>query len=380
MESLGSSIYLTDSNENVENASRKLNRTTVAELNLLLRSQSRDRVENEREALRLLDELFESLTTQACSPLEQSFYSELNQLCSMRLGRECDFKLRLNESEMTSWEQNRIAFTTTLSRFWITLIKFVTITKRRLLHKRVQLGFRGRSQLTVDSGLTIFLTTAVLQRAFRHSGVLDSLGTSFSTKIKVIGAALEISAVGSTWWRSSIDDCGGVETDYGHFDEAIERPKAIVYLSDVGPDSGPTEYFPGLFETLKLTPLQELVSRVVLNVGADPKSALHPHTRGFRMRSAAPMFRYLFSQLPVEMRFNSHFGWDVPSTHPLRREFSNRRTQVIGDAGTTLVFDGGRVVHRGGLIRDGERLVLQVVFGLDRGSFQKSVLSWLKKH
>lgn len=360
--------------------SSQLEQRVVTELNSLLGPDVKPSLHVQSRALMLLDNAFETLKSNSNSLLELDFLSELQRHCAARLREEFKFKNSLNSSEFTAWSHSRAAFTTKLGPCWVRVLKCLTFRKRRLLHKRVRDGLRERSDLTVDSGLTMFLVTKALQRAFKHVGTLDFLGTSFSRRIGVIGAALEISAAGSTWWQSPNSDFGGVDTDYAHFDEAIERPKAIVYVSDVSVDSGPTEYFPGLFEALNLTPLQELVSRVVLKVGDDSGSKLYPHTRGFRMRSAAPMFRNLFSQLPAEMRFNSHFGWDVPTTHSLRREFSNRRIQVIGDAGTTLVFDGSRVVHRGGLIQVGERLVIQVVFGLDRGSFLKSALSKLKKH
>jgi hypothetical protein len=41
----------------------------------------------------------------------------------------------------------------------------------------------------------------------------------------------------------------------------------------------------------------------------------------------------------------------------------NKETKILGPAGTTLVFDGARLLHRGGLIEEGERIVLQVIFG-----------------
>ena len=63
------------------------------------------------------------------------------------------------------------------------------------------------------------------------------------------------------------------------------------------------------------------------------------------------------------MRFNSHFGWDVEPHSQLEDFLLSKETQVLGPAGTTLVFDGARLLHRGGLIEEGERIVLQVIFG-----------------
>ena len=380
MISLGSSIYVSDDYPASKHASCKVDPDLVAEFNRLLLQDSKPSLPAERDALRLLDGLFGSLVLQSKSALESAVFAELHKLCSGRLKAEFNFKASLSASEFDTWSNSRVAHTTNLSKFWLGILKCLTFHKKRVLQNRVQLGFRDRTDLTVDSGLTVFLTTIALRFALKRAGVFDNLSSSYSTKMKVVGAALEISAMGSSWWKSSNQNSGGVNTDYAHYDEAIEHPKAIVYLSNVSANSGPTEYFPGLFELLKLTPLQELVGRVVLNIGSDPRSPTHPYFRGHRQRSAAPVFRDLLRRLPMEMRFNSHFGWDIPPTHALQHEFSVRRVQVLGAAGATLVFDGGRVVHRGGLLQSGERIVIQVVFGRARGGLLKSVFSRLGRN
>lgn len=377
--SIGSSIYQLENDLNRKSSACKVNDGTAAELNRLLRQKLHVSLSDQKTVLTLLDQLFESLLAQADSPLEREFIAELHDLCRERLTSEQAFKLSLTSSELDSWSKNRIAYTSEVNSFWMVILKILTIFKRRLLKERVALGQRGRTDLTVDSGFVIFLATVALNSALERAGILEKLSQCFSTRLKVVGAALEISAAGSTWWKASNEDSGGIDTDYSHYDEAIEHPKAIVYLSDVGVDAGPTEYFPGLFEVLELTPLQELVSRVVLNVGSDPRSSIYPHFQGFEQRSASPVFRDLFSRLPEQMRFNSHFGWDVPHTHPLRQEFRDRRIQVTGRSGTVLVFDGGRVVHRGGLIQRGERVVFQVVFGLADGGIMRYALSRFRR-
>lgn len=316
-----------------------------------------------RRAIELLGQIFDALRSQSENTLEHNFLSELFEQCDKRMRADLDFKMSLRASQSQSYYDDRVAFTTQLGPLDVRILLLLTAFHRRKLLKRARLGLRNREDLTKDSGLVMYLTSCLLTTSMRRSGVLKTLRESFSSDLKVVGSALEVGIAGSTWWKTSDSAAGGIRTDYAHYDEAIERPKAIVYLSDVDEDSGPTEYFQGLFETLKLTPIQELVGRVILNVGSDPRSNLFSHFSTYPRRSASPVFRRLFFRLPLGLRFNSHFGWDIPVAHEIISEFDTRRVTVTGGPGVTLVFDGGRVIHRGGLIQRGTRVVLQVVFG-----------------
>ena len=44
-------------------------------------------------------------------------------------------------------------------------------------------------------------------------------------------------------------------------------------------------------------------------------------------------------------------------------EMINDEKFLIGKKGTCVIFDGSKILHRGGLINSGERIVLQIVFG-----------------
>jgi hypothetical protein len=66
--------------------------------------------------------------------------------------------------------------------------------------------------------------------------------------------------------------------------------------------------------------------------------------------------------LPETLRFNSHFGWDILSGSQLEDVIADSEEVMLGDSGKFVVFDGSRLLHRGGLIEEGERLVLQVIF------------------
>ena len=63
-------------------------------------------------------------------------------------------------------------------------------------------------------------------------------------------------------------------TLYAHVEESIQYPKAITYLTQVDEKAGPTSCYPHALDKLGLNPLQELVGRVVGNVGNGVASTL----------------------------------------------------------------------------------------------------------
>lgn len=67
-------------------------------------------------------------------------------------------------------------------------------------------------------------------------------------------------------------------------------------------------------------------------------------------------------RLPECLRFNSHMGWDVMPESSLEKALVGMERKMLGPAGTFIAFDGARLLHRGGLMQDGERLALQVIF------------------
>ena len=60
--------------------------------------------------------------------------------------------------------------------------------------------------------------------------------------------------------------------------------------------------------------------------------------------------------------FNSHFGWDIIKGSSLEKKILENEKLFLGKKGATKIFDGGRLLHRGGLVQEGERIAIQVVF------------------
>lgn len=225
-------------------------------------------------------------------------------------------------------------------------------------------GKHTREDLSINTGSVIAKIRSVLNREFKAMGVLDTLSAYTGRKMRVVGMALELSVPQATWWHNAIDGLARApETLYAHFDASVDYPKSIVYLSDVSEKNGPTGTYPSMYEKLGLNPLQEMIGRVVSSVGSSRQSVLHGYYgKQYHQSVNSENFRRHFMRLPEALRFNSHMGWDIMPGSQLESAFASSERKMTGPAGTFVVFDGGRLVHRGGLMQEGERIALQVIF------------------
>ena len=248
------------------------------------------------------------------------------------------------------------------------------------LRTNAKSGRLQRSDLSVNSGRVPRKIIRLLNLEFRNSGVLASLAPIAHRKMKVIGVAYEISVAGSNWWKPKMESGELSKTLYAHVDRGVDAPKAIVYLSNVDAQNGPTSCFPDAYAELDITGLQDFVGRSLETIG---RSANSPLSRLYQFSGPvmdSEGFRKHFMKLPSSMRFNSHFGWDVKPNSQLENFLVNIETKILGPAGTTLVFDGARLLHRGGLIEEGERIVLQVIFGhVNLRTRAKQVVNLIKR-
>ena len=225
-------------------------------------------------------------------------------------------------------------------------------------------GRLTREDLSVNSGAAVRGIMRVLNREFGKLGVLACVSAYAGSRMTVTGLALELSVPQATWWANGFDALDRAPmTLYAHLDESILYPKSIVYLSAVDAQNGPTGVYRQALPALGLNPLQEIVGRVLGNVGNLAGSALRDYYRKpYHQSMRSAHFRAHFMRLPQAMRFNSHLGWDVCPGSALEQTLVQSETRMTGPAGTFVVFDGARLLHRGGMVQTGERIALQVVF------------------
>jgi len=325
------------------------------------------RSEDWPQLLDLIRTIFDSFILDDNDPLEHAFISELKANVESMVSSHINFYtscLNLNKLRIFQLEQTDKC----LIQGFITPSTMAEITnctqiEFRTLINAASHGKTDRQSLSRNSGSKIRHLIRVLNREFKRNGILDQLSEVFPGSIKVVGAAVELSVPHAEWWSHSDVQIKAPKTLYAHLDEGIDAPKAIVYVSDVKGSNGPFSYFPGIYEKLNLTGIQSLVGRCITNVGSNQNSVLYNAYGSSIRRTSSELFRKHFMKLPAELKFNSHFGWDVVSGSSLESEMIKSEVKVLGERGTFLVFDGGRTVHRGGLVQEDHRKAVQVIFG-----------------
>jgi hypothetical protein len=327
------------------------------------------------DCLRSLDGVFSYMQAQVNDKFESCFLNELNVECARLFVEEFAWYTRypkLGFVRLGNVHTQAAALRMQTHRYFFGQLSTGAVSELRYLAVKEVNQFRAsaadgrlkREDLSVNAGGTVRSIRAVLNREFKALGVLDAVSAYTGRKIRVGGLALELSVPQATWWKNSIS---GLEraprTLYAHLDESISCPKAIVYLSDVTEQNGPTSCYPGAYEAMQLNPLQELIGRVIGTVGTGPNSPLKDYyAKQYHQSMNSENFRRHFMRLPESLRFNSHLGWDVMPGSKLENQLAENECKMIGPAGTFIAFDGARLLHRGGLMEHGERVALQVIF------------------
>lgn len=306
---------------------------------------------------------------------EQQFVNELQSQCERILAVELDWYGK-KRPQVESRLANRLTWDNAVHlhclRHYFGQLPDAAVREMQAVAAKEVDRFRAnatagnltREDLSVNTGMVVANIRGVLNRQFGAMGVLDTISAYTGRKMRVVGLALELSVPQATWWRNALPGISRApDTLYAHLDESIHCPKSIVYLSNVAAENGPTGAYPQFYEKMELNPMQELMGRIVVYIGSNSKSALFEHYgRKYHQSGNSENFRRHFMRLPEAVRFNSHMGWEVAPGTSLEREMAISEKKMIGPAGTFVVFDGGRLMHRGGLVQNGERIALQVIF------------------
>lgn len=339
---------------------------------------------------RLIHEVFAALEPQAQDDAERTFVRELARECIKLLCAEAKhFRARAArhsvhfDSEQSGDKALALSrdahYFGTLSDTTVEAIREESAADLRLFRAKAAEGKVTRDDLSTNGGPTVRRIVQLLNAAFDANGTLDAVSVYMGRPMSVCGLALELSVPQSTWWSNAYENLSRPpHTLYAHVDESIAFPKAIVYLSDVDASTGPTSCYPGAYQALGLRPIQEIVGRIVANVGGPGSPLSDLYRKRYHQSMSSPAFRRHFMRLPPALRFNSHFGWDVHPDSDLERELVRSEQVMTGSAGTHIVFDGARLLHRGGLVQRDERVALQVLFS-DTPTVRSRIVAQLKK-
>lgn len=199
---------------------------------------------------------------------------------------------------------------------------------------------------------------------FRREGVLDGLSSYVGSNVNFSGFSLEYSYARQNWWRGVYSDIGLADSKatYMHYDKGCRDPKAIVALTDVTEENGPTSFVRGSHKQGRSTFLHFMIT--ALDYGFQSDETQSSVGANYRPRFASEQYRRELLSLPTALQGSSHFGDDVLDGTPLSDELLRNEIRMTKDVGNCIVFDGNYGIHRGALVRSGERFVFQVIFDI----------------
>jgi hypothetical protein len=329
-------------------------------------SRTHLKARNYKKCVRITNKIFVELEGQITNTEEAWFLEELQEFVLQFLKVEYEFrsKIQLRRKNIT----HNLLFD---QAFYFDQLSSESIVKINQLSNDLVARFKlnaskgamKRSDLSENSGEVISKICKILDGEFRSNGTFSKITEYVGIDYNYTGASLELSVAGSTWWQDTVNDIDTPKTVYAHLDESVYLPKAIVYLSEVNENNGPTTLYPNKYDELNVPIFADIVGRVISNVGSRDDSKLKEfYSKPYHQSSGSKNFREHFSKLPQEIRMSSHFGWDILPGSDLEANLAQSEIAMTGGPGKTIVFDGSRLLHRGGLITEGDRLVLQVVF------------------
>ena len=180
---------------------------------------------------------------------------------------------------------------------------------------------------------------------FKNNGVLEAASAYINKKLsdKVIQLAAHTTATQSP--KQFLYDCKNLPKHNNlHIDPLEGVVKALIYLSDVTEENGPTQYLPKSNRFI-YDPLQTIFSRAI-STGSYCQNK----------SSRASIFR-----LPKKLRVTTNFGRLIKDGSSLEKYLTKNLAVLTSDIGNTMIFDPGAGVHNGPLVKKGHRISLQVI-------------------
>jgi len=186
---------------------------------------------------------------------------------------------------------------------------------------------------------------ATVEEMLEVQGALDLVREYLPGRGKVKAITLQWNRAGESHWSNKFADLEAVNStaDWLHVDTGSGVLKAIYYVSDeVTAESGAFSYVVG--SNNRYT---SLIDRLI-------RSAADWSGIGGKDREN----RRMFNALPRFFQRKADFGFDVidEAAEPLKA-----RERVCGSADGNLILFDNSGVHRGGMVRKGERVILQII-------------------
>lgn len=188
---------------------------------------------------------------------------------------------------------------------------------------------------------------AHIEKVFAESGLSEAVDAYLGRKARVIDVNPQINDSSDSFWRDIFEDQPSDEIPkaaYCHRDASGGDIKVILYCSDVGDENGPFSYAVGS-NNMRISRIDNFLCEA------------NDHN-GLSLTSLEA--RRTFAALPKRLRQKGAFGNDLIDGSAVSGEIVDSLWEVTAPAGAVVAFDT-KGVHRGGMLRKGERRVLTCV-------------------
>ncbi len=229
----------------------------------------------------------------------------------------------------------------------------------------------------------------LIRKKLTTSGALNIASHYLGCEVEWMYCSLELSNIKQQWYRDCYIDLGvkTANTAYMHLDADAEMIKGMLYLNDVDQKNGAFRFVKGSHSWIRSNFLMVLYKSYDLedaNFFEMEPDRLDYKLGYYRPRFKLPEWRNAFLALPPILRGTTHFGDDLIDNSDVSKELLRQEAVLSGPTGSFLLFDGSKGIHRGGLVEEGERWVVQVAMKAKTSrpkflqSFLKDGLSYLR--
>jgi hypothetical protein len=217
--------------------------------------------------------------------------------------------------------------------------------KARLASKRPQDRHFDETRLWLDRDKNADVFAWFTDVLGSH-GVLEASSIYLNRPVGVAHVNPQINDPSDNFWANHFVDAGVEDSrcDYCHFDSTYNVLKMIIYVSDVAPKTGPFSFVRGSHRADSA--FFDGIIRRANDYGG--------------LSSTRRQCRELFNALPKFLQRKAAFGPDVPNDSKYVSAIVDHEWTITSDQGHCILFDPCGI-HRGGMVQDGERLVVSVM-------------------
>jgi hypothetical protein len=204
----------------------------------------------------------------------------------------------------------------------------------------------------------------LIKKFLKRNRIEEGVSAYAGYPLELSGYALTYSHSDESWFKHCYADIGLVApgTVQMHFDEENTSAKSMLYLNDIDCDNGPFSYVPR--NELKIPSRSQLSFFKCLDYANADFARAQAVNGGTYNRALfnSPQLRPHFARLPAELQGSSCLGDDILDGTPMSTFLLGKERQITSSVGDFALFAGGETLHRGGIVRRGERWALQMIY------------------